>query len=226
MKFVIAVSTTCLMLAAGPVAAQTPAKPGAAAPATPQPAPARPATAQPAATQPATTPPAAPATRPATPSRPFPEGARIAYVDLNGIATQSREGQAAGAKIKELQAKKQSDLEGRQKQLQAAQQKLEQGGSVLSEAARGGQQKEVERLQVELQRATQDAQQEVQEFTQELQVTFQQRLLPIIEQVAKAKNLQFILSIADAGVVWVDSGLNVTADVVTALDAATTPAAK
>ncbi|MBA2354411.1 MAG: OmpH family outer membrane protein [Acidobacteria bacterium] len=219
MKFVIAVSTTCLMLVAGPVAAQTPAKPGAAAPATTQPAPARPAPAQPAMTQPAMT-------QPASPPRPFPEGARIAYVDLNGIATQSREGQAAGAKIKEFQAKKQSDLEGRQKQLQAAQQKLEQGGSVLSDAARGGQQKEVERLQVELQRATQDAQQEVQEFTQELQVTFQQRLLPIIEQVAKAKNLQFILSIADAGVVWVDSGLNVTADVVTALDAATAPAAK
>ena len=45
------------------------------------------------------------------------------------------------------------------------------------------------------------------------------------EQVAKAKNLHFILSIADAGVVWVDAGLNVTADVVAALDAAT-PAAK
>ena len=40
-----------------------------------------------------------------------------------------------------------------------------------------------------------------------------------------AKNLHFILSIADAGVVWVDAGLNVTADVVAALDAAT-PAAK
>ena len=62
-------------------------------------------------------------------------------------------------------------------------------------------------------------------FTQDLQVQFQQKLLPVIEQVAKAKNLHFILSIADAGVVWVDAGLNVTADVVAALDAAT-PAAK
>ncbi len=134
-------------------------------------------------------------------------------------------GQAAGVKIKDLQAKRTAELEGKQKQLQAAQQKLEQGGAVLSESARAQQAKEVERLQTELQRSSQDAQKEIQEFTQELQVQFQQKLLPIIEQVAKAKNLHFILSIADAGVVWVDAGLNVTADVVTALDAAT-PAAK
>jgi len=212
MKSVIAVSLTCLLVVASAAGAQTAPPKGATA------APAQPAPAAPAATQPA-----APAARPAP--RPFPADAKIAYVDLNTVATTSREGQAAGVKIKDLQAKRAAELEGKQKQLQAAQQKLEQGGAVLSEAARAVQAKEVERLQTELQRSSQDAQKEIQEFTQELQVQFQQKLLPIIEQVAKSKNLHFILSIADAGVVWVDSGLNVTADVVTARDAAT-PAAK
>ena len=202
MKSVIAVSVLSLFLMAASVGAQTPASQGTA-PA--QPAPAAPTPAQQAA---------------ARPPRPFPADAKVAYVDLNTIATSSKEGQAAGQKIKELQGKKQSELEVRQKQLQAAQQKLEQGGAVLSESARAQQAKEVERMQTELQRASQDAQKEVQEFTQELQLQFQQRLLPVIEQVAKAKNLHFILSIADAGVVWVDAGLNVTADVVAALDAA------
>lgn len=200
MKSVIALSVTCFLLLASAAGAQTaPASQGAA----------------PAA-------PAQPAARPAP--RPFPADAKVAYVDLNTIATSSKEGQAAGVKIKDLQAKKTAELEGKQKQLQSAQQKLEQGGAVLSESARAQQAKEVERLQTELQRSSQDAQKEVQEFTQELQVQFQQKLLPVIEQVAKAKNLHFILSIADAGVVWVDAGLNVTADVVAALDAAT-PAA-
>jgi outer membrane protein len=205
MKSVITVSVSCLLLVASVAGAQTPAAPQGAAPAAP---------AQPAATRPA--------------PRPFPADAKIAYVDLNTIATSSKEGQAAGVKIKDLQAKKTAELEGKQKQLQAAQQKLEQGGAVLSESARAQQAKEVERLQTELQRLSQDAQKEVQEFTQDLQVQFQQKLLPIIEQVAKAKNLHFILSIADAGVVWVDAGLNVTADVVAALDAAApaAPAAK
>jgi Skp family chaperone for outer membrane proteins len=208
MKSVLTVSTLCLLLVAAAAGAQTPAPKGTTAAPT-QPAPAAPAPAQP-----------APAAAKAAP-RPFPADAKIAYIDLNTVATSSREGQAAGVKIKDLQTKRTAELEGKQKQLQAAQQKLEQGGAVLSESARAQQAKEVERLQTELQRSSQDAQKEVQEFTQELQVQFQQKLLPIIEQVAKAKNLHFILSIADAGVVWVDAGLNVTADVVTALDAAT-----
>ena len=201
MKSVIASFVPCLLLVAATAVAQTPA---AAAPA-------QPAAAQPAAAQPA--------------PRPFPADAKVAYVDLNTIATASKEGQAAGVKIKDLQAKKTAELEGKQKQLQSAQQKLEQGGAVLSESARAQQAKEVERLQTELTRLGQDAQKEVQEFTQELQLEFQQKLLPVIEQVAKAKNLHFILSIADAGVVWVDAGLNVTADVVAALDAAAPAAA-
>ena len=202
MKSVLAVSVSCLFLVASAAGAQTPAPqtPAAAAPAQPA------------------------AARPAAP-RPFPADAKVAYVDLSAIATQSKEGQAAGQRIKDLQAKKQADLEGRQKQLQTAQQKLEQGGSVLSESARAQQAKEVERMQTELQRASQDAQKDVQEFTQDLQLQFQQKLLPVIEQVAKAKNLHFILSIADAGVVWVDAGLNVTNDVVAALDAAAPAAA-
>jgi outer membrane protein len=199
MKSVLAMSVSCLLLVAAAAGAQTAPQGAAAQPAAPA------------------------AARPAP--RPFPADAKVAYVDLNTIATTSKEGQAAGVKIKDLQAKKQAELEAKQKQLQTVQQKLEQGGAVLSESARAQQAKEVERLQTELQRLSQDAQKDIQEFTQDLQVQFQQKLLPVIEQVAKAKNLHFILSIADAGVVWVDAGLNVTADVVTALDAAT-PAAK
>lgn len=199
--FVLVVLSTALV--AGPVLAQQPAAP---APATPQaPAPA--------------------AAQPPAPPRPFPEGAKVAYVDLNQVASQSKEGQAAGQRIKEMQAKIQGDLDGRQKALQTAQQKLEQGGALLSESARAQQAKEIERLQVDLQRATQDANQNVGEFTQELQLEFQQKLLPVIARVASAKGLHFIFSIADSGVVYVDPGLNVTADVVTALDGApATPA--
>src|SRR5690606_26598894 len=147
-------------------------------------------------------------------------GAKIAYVDLNQVASQSKEGQAAGERIKAMQAKIQADLESRQKAMQAAQQKLEQGGALLSDSARAQQAKEIERMQIDLQRATQDAQQEVGEFTQELQFEFQQKLLPVIAQVASAKGLHFIFSIADSGVVYVDPGLNVTADVIAALDTA------
>jgi outer membrane protein len=195
MKSVFVLSVLCTALVVGPVMAQQPAAPA-----------------------PATAP--APAAQAPAPPRPFPEGAKIAYVDLNQVASQSKEGQAAGQRIKEMQSKIQADLDGRQKALQTAQQKLEQGGALLSDTARAQQAKEIERMQVELQRATQDANQNVGEFTQELQLEFQQKLLPVIARVAAAKNLHFIFSIADSGVVYVDPGLNVTNDVVAALDSA------
>lgn len=199
MKSVFVLVVLSSALVAGPAVAQEPAAPAPAPPAAPAAAQGAPA-----------------------PPRPFPEGAKVAYVDLNQVASQSREGQAAGQKIKEYQGKVQGDLDGRQKALLTAQQKLEQGGALLSESARAQQSKEIERMQVDLQRATQDANQDVGEFTQELQFEFQQKLLPVIARVASAKGLHFIFSLADSGVVYVDPGLNVTADVVTALDAGTT----
>lgn len=175
----------------------------------------------------AATPAAQAAAQTPAPPRPFPEGAKVAYVDLNQVASQSKEGQAAGQKIKDMQAKIQAGLDAKQKAMVTAQSKLEQGGALLSEVARAQQAKDLERMQVDLQRATQDANQEVGAFTQDLQLQFQEKLLPIVARVAAAKGLHFIFSIADSGVVYVDPGLNVTDDVVAALDGpAATPPAK
>src|SRR5918993_896341 len=69
-----------------------------------------------AAQAPATqTPPAAtqPAAAPATPPRPFPEGAKIAYVNVQRIATESAEGQAATKRLTSLREEKEKDLVSR-----------------------------------------------------------------------------------------------------------------
>jgi len=206
-RFVTAASSGLLLMAAS-VFAQTPAKP-APKPATPtQTAPAAPAAAQ--------------------PPRPFPEGAKIAYVDVQQIASESSEGKAARTKIDELSTKKTQDLQQRQKAIQDAQQKLNTGGSVMSDTARDQAEKDIERLQRDYQRAQQDAQEEVQSLTRDLQNDFQRKLLPLIGQVAAEKGLHMVFSAADSGLVWADPGLNITPDVIKRLNtfAATAPAAK
>src|SRR5690606_30019902 len=95
MRALAVVGTLSLMVAA-PVAAQTPAAPAAQTPAPP------------------------PAAAPAPP-RPFPEGARIAFVVLQRIANESAEGKAATARIQALQQKKAAELNDKNKQLQTAQ---------------------------------------------------------------------------------------------------------
>ena len=208
-----AIAALALALTAGPALAQTPgtAKPGALGqtPGTAKPAP---ETQKPAEPAPAAQPPAAP--------KPFPEGAKIGYIDLQYIASNSVEGKAATSKIQEFTKKKTAELEGKQKALEAARNKLLQGGTVLSDSARGQMEKEIDKMARELQFAQQEAQSEQQALTTELQNDFQTRLNPIIDQVANEKGLHYVLSIADSGVVWVNTGLNISSEVMKRLDAA------
>jgi outer membrane protein len=166
--------------------------------------------------------PQAPAQPPAAaapePPRPFPQDSKVAYIVLQRIAAESVEGREATAKVQALQQQRMTDLTERQKNLQGLQAKLEQGGAVMSATAQADIQKQIERAQVDLQRATQDAQADVQELQQTLQDEFQERLIPIIESVARDKNLHFIFNGPDSGLVWADVSLDISADVVQKMD--------
>ena len=197
------------MLVVATVSAQTAARPAQTAP-----KPAAPAT----QTPPRPAAPSTPAPTPTQPPRPFPEGAKIAYVDVQQIASESTEGKAARTKIDELSTKKTQELQAKQKQIQDAQTKLNAGSTVMSDQARDQAEKELERLQRDYQRAQQDAQEEVQGLTRDLQNDFQRKLLPLIGQVAAEKGLHMVFSAADSGLVWADTGLNITPDVIKRLN--------
>jgi len=172
---------------------------------------------------PGTAPAAQPAPQPPPPQppAPFPQGAKIGFVDFQRVAQESVEGQNSTAKINALVQKKQAEGQEKAKQLQTNQQKLQQGGGVLSDAARSQLEKDIERLQREGERFQQDAQAEINELQQELQLEFQKKLTPLIQQLAQEKGLQMLLSRAESGVVWWDPGVDLTNELVKKLDAGT-----
>ncbi|MGE3511212.1 MAG: OmpH family outer membrane protein [Vicinamibacterales bacterium] len=205
-------ASLALVLSAAPGFAQAPA--GQAKPAPPAAPPA--GQSKPAA-------PAAPAAAPPAPARPpapFPQGAKVAFVNLQVIAQLSSDGKAAAQKVNALTQKKQAELGEKSKALQASQTKLQTGGGVMSETARGQLEKDIERQQRELERAQQDAQAELNELQQDLQAEFQRKLLPVLGQMSKEKGLHFLFSMADAGLVWAEEGLDLTEEAVKRLDAA------
>jgi outer membrane protein len=167
-------------------------------------------------------PPAAAAPAPAAPR--FQDGLKYAYINVQVVAANSAEGKAATEKVKAFQDQKVKELNDKNKVLQSAQQKLEQGGSVMNDQARAQLQSEIERQQRDVQRFTEDAQQEVQTFTQQLQAEFERKLNPIIDKVAKEKQVHFVFSAAESGLVWADPGMDLTAEVIKAFDS-TAPAA-
>jgi outer membrane protein len=199
--------------------AQAPApaapKPAGQAPAAPAPATAKPATPPAAAAQPAP---------PPKPPAPFPQGAKVGFVYLQQIAATSAEGKAAQSRVTAFTQKKQTELAEKQKALQASQQKLQTGGSVMSEAARGQLEKDIDRQQRDLERLQQDAQADINEMTQEVQAEFNKKLFPVLEQLSLEKGLHMLFSATDAGLIWAEPGLDLTQDAVKKLDAATTTA--
>lgn len=216
LKTVIVVGALTFVLAAGPAFAQNP-------PAQQPPTQNPPTQKQPPAQPPAT--PAQPQQPPPAP-QPFPEGARIAYVDLNRIAQTSAEGKAAATKIQEYQKKKLGEIQEKNKQVEELRKKLEQGGSVMSDDARGQLEKDIDRATRELQFMQQSAQAEAEQLERELNNEFQRKLNPILAEVSKEKGLHMLFSIRDNGALWANTGLDLSDEVIKRLDAAAKAPAK
>jgi Skp family chaperone for outer membrane proteins len=169
------------------------------------------------------TPPAQPPAKPITPEppAPFPEGAKVAYIFMQGIFNGSAEGKAAAAKVQEWEKKKVAEIQEKTKQVQALQTKLQQSGTVLNDAARSQGERDLQKAQRELQAMQEDAQVEAQDLRQQLLNEFSKKVNPIIAALAKERGLHMIFSVSDdANVAWADPGLNLTAEVIKRIDAA------
>ena len=203
MRVLIGAAALCVMLAAAPTFAQAPS-------ATQGPAPAQPAGAQS----------PAPAVQ-----RPFPTGTKYAFVNIQRIAAESAPGKTLAGKVQAFNQLKVNELNEKNKALQASQQKLESGSSVLNAAAVAQLQKEIERQQIDIQRFTEDAQQEVNTLQGQLQEEFQVRLSPVIQQMATERGLHMLFSVGDSGLVWADPSLDITNEVIQKFDATPAPTA-
>jgi outer membrane protein len=159
--------------------------------------------------------------QPAPAAQPLPtfqDGFKYAFINVQRIAADSSDGKRANTQINDLRAKLQKQIDEKNKALQASQQKLETGGSVLSDSARAQLQTDIERQQRDIQRNLEDAQQDVERLTQQLQQDFMLKLQPVIEKVAAEKKLDMIFNAAESGLVWAQAGMDLTGEIIKALD--------
>ena len=167
----------------------------------------------------------------------------LGFIDIQRVVAESEAGKTANAQVQELSELKLAEIEANNAQLQARvtavneqlqelQGKAEQGQSVMSAAARLNLQREIAAKRAEVERAQQDAQTEaqrvaqdadteVQALQQQLQIDFQQKLGPIIDQVATDRGLSFIFNAAEGGLVWADQALDLTQELIDLLNAQT-----
>ena len=197
------------MLSAGVAAAQTP-------PAAPTKPPAQP---------PATQKPADPAQKPAEakpqprPPVPFPEGARVAFVNFDYVAQTSEEGKAMIARLQEMQKKKSGELADRQKKLEEARKKAADQASLMNEQARAQAEREIEKLQRDLEYAQQDATNEFNDFSSKIQNEFGQKIRPLLEAIAKEKGIHLVLRAVPEVIAYAHEGIDISDELVQRLNA-------
>jgi Skp family chaperone for outer membrane proteins len=198
-------------LVTGTLAAQAPQTPAPAAPtAKPPAAPAAPTTTPPAAAPAQATPPA---------PQPFPADAKIGFVDPQMVLELSVAGKAGLAQLNQLAEKKQAEIAAKNKAAVALDQEIRANQSVWSAAVGTQKQGELTKLQNELQYMQTQAQSEHDALQQQVLSAFQDKVIPVIEQLRQEKGLWAILT-PGAQAAAVDSRLDLSAEVIKRLDAA------
>src|SRR5262249_52260357 len=117
--------------------------------------------------------------------------------------------------------KRQKEFEDKQKAMNDAQTKLQNGGTVLSESAKGDLAKQIDKLNVELQRMNDDAQKDLGDLQQQL-------FRPIMEQTQKvlqaysAENgfaVVFDVSSQANSIIYVQDVADITTEIIRRVDA-------
>jgi outer membrane protein len=182
---------------------------------------ARPQTPSPAA--PAAQTPAKPAA-PAAPPAPlvFPADAKVAFVNMQFVLSESKLGKAGFEKVSTLSAKHQTEKTAKNAEIQKLQADIQTGGSVLSPAVLTAKNAEMDRLLRQAQTDEQQRQADLDTLQRQLLDDFQDKVLPLVEQLRAEKGLWMILtpgSDGSGGIVAANAALDLSGELVKRLDA-------
>ena len=207
MRVFVVVLALSVMLSAAPMSALAAAAPQAA-PAAQTQKPAPPAPVPPPAAAPQTQKPAGP------PPPTFQAGMKYGYVNYQQAFLDSAEGR----RVQTLFQSKQNEIAERSKALEAARDKAVKQATVMSDEAKVQAQNDLDRQQRELERLVTDAEEELQRIQQQEEQNFARRLGPVIQQVAKDKQIHFVFR--EAALFWADPGVDLTPEVIALLSSA------
>jgi len=150
---------------------------------------------------------------------------KIAFVDLQKFAQQSKRYRAQQKKLIELAQRKQAELEKKKEQLISLQEDLKKQGPMLKEDTRNARVKELGIKEMELKLSEKQAQNLLKSHQREYMEMLQKEIRKIISGIRKQKKLTLIFN--SGALLGADDTLDITVDLVKAYDrAAAAPVAR
>jgi Skp family chaperone for outer membrane proteins len=146
----------------------------------------------------------------------------IAYVSMQKIVTEANDAKVAAGKFETMRQEKAREITAKQKEADAAQLAVVQAGGVFQRSRRTALQADENRQRAELKKLTDQAQADLQNLQRQLQADLRERITAILAQLVKQKGVQLVLN-QDTAVVFAQPGVDLTMEVLSALNAAPAP---
>jgi len=171
-------------------------------------------------------PPAAPAVvSPAI--APLPAGARIGFVNLQLVFTESAAGKQGQDRWRVLNEKLFSGLAARNKEIQGLTEKIQSQRALVGDSILKQWNQDLARLQREAQFAQQEAQVQSDLAQQDVLADFEKLIVPVINALRVEKKLDAVLAVQGEGgglsLLSIDPGLDLSAEVIKRLNGAKSP---
>lgn len=147
------------------------------------------------------------------------QGLPIGYVSVQRILTEADDAKVATKELEALRAAKTQDLNLKRQALDATRLQLANAGGYFSGTKRAQLQDAVRKQEAELQQAAQQAQTDLQELQRKVHDRLRSELNAILTTLVTERGLVYVFN-QDAALVLAPTGANLTADVLTRMNAA------
>jgi outer membrane protein len=149
------------------------------------------------------------------------QSSKVAAVDFERAVVQNAEGKKASEKFNAAVQAKQTQLAQRQKDIDDATKKLQNGARTLSDAAKAELQRDIDKKTTELQRLNEDAQKELEMMRDELLRPIAQRATALLNAMAEQQGYTLVVDVSNpqSNVVFVNEKFNITEDLIKRIDA-------
>lgn len=143
--------------------------------------------------------------------------AKIGVINSQDLLQKTKKGSEITKKLTDWQNKKGQEIQAMQEELKKIEKDLQ--SPALNDETRGKKAIEMEAKRKNLTRFIEDARNEFETQSQQELGVFEKDIMPLIEDLGKTKGFSIIFDVSRAGIVYMDTTVDITDDVVKAVDA-------
>ena len=147
--------------------------------------------------------------------------AKIAVVDFQRAINEVKEGATAKTKLESMFKEKKLAIEQMEVDLRAKDEEYKKQAVILSDAARQQKEQELMQLQMQYQQVYMQSEQEMQQAYAVIMEELISKMRDLAEEIGKEKGFTLIVEATEGGVVYFDTSLDITDELIKRYDAKT-----